>query len=90
MDHRIRHRANARLQNVPRATAKEAPEVRTLVRVAVGGAMVGLLCALLFLWRGFTVWSLGVGIFLGSPLLLVAMVLYIIAVARDLRRHGLF
>ena len=52
--------------------------------------MVGLLCALLFLWRGFTVWSLGVGIFLGSPLLLVAMVLYVIVVARDLRRHGLF
>jgi len=52
--------------------------------------MVGLLCALLFLWRGFTVWSLGVGIFLGSPLLLVAMVLYVIAVARNLRRHGLF
>ena len=90
MGHPIRHRVNARLQNVPRATAKEAPEVSALVRVAVAGAMVGLLCVLLFLWRGFTVWSLGVGIFLGSPLLLVAMVLYVIAVARDLRRHGLF
>jgi hypothetical protein len=46
--------------------------------------------ALLFLWSGFTPWSLGVGIMLGFPFLLVAIMLYVIAVARNLRQHGLF
>jgi hypothetical protein len=51
---------------------------------------VGLLGALLFLWSGFTPWSLTFGVMLGFPLLLVAILLYGIAVARDLQQHGLF
>jgi hypothetical protein len=66
------------------------PQISTLIRVAVACALVGLLCALLFLWSGFTPWSLTFGVMLGFPFLLVAVMLYVIAVARDLRQHGLF
>ena len=69
---------------------KEPPQISLLIRAAVACALVGLLCALLFLWRGFTPWSMGVGIVLGFPFLLMAIILYVIAVARDLQRHGLF
>jgi hypothetical protein len=61
-----------------------------LIRAAVACALVGLLCVLLFLWSGFTPWSLTVGVMLGCPLLLVAILLYVIAVARDLQQHGMF
>ena len=69
---------------------KEPSQSSLLVRVAVACALVGLLCALLFLWSGFTPWSLSVGVMLSFPLLLVAIILYVIAVARDLRQHRLF
>jgi uncharacterized membrane protein YgaE (UPF0421/DUF939 family) len=68
----------------------EFPQISRLIRVAVACALVGLLCALLFLWSGFTPWSLTVGIMLGSPLLLVAILLFVIAVARYLQKDGLF
>ena len=68
----------------------EPPQISTLIRVAVAFALVGLLCALLFLWSGFTPWSLTFGVMLGFPLLFVAVILYVIAVARDLQQHGLF
>jgi uncharacterized membrane protein YgaE (UPF0421/DUF939 family) len=68
----------------------ESPRMRVLIRVAVTCALVGLACVLLFLWSGFTPLSMGVGIMLGCPLLLVAILLYVIVVARDLRKHGLF
>ena len=68
----------------------EPPQVSTLIRVAVACALVGLLGALLFLWSGFTPWSLTFGVMLGFPFLLVAVILYVIAVARDLQQHGLF
>ena len=71
-------------------STKEPPQISTLIRVAVACALVGLVGALLFLWSGFTPWSLSVGIMLGCPLLLVAIILYVIAVARDLQQHGLF
>jgi hypothetical protein len=35
-------------------------------------------------------WTLTFGVMLGFPLLLVAILLYVIAVARDLHQHGLF
>ena len=68
----------------------EPPQISLLIRAAVACALVGLSCALLFLWSGFTPWSLTVGVMLGFPLLLVAILLYVIAVARDLQQHGLF
>ena len=69
---------------------QEHPDRSKLVRRTVECALVGLLCVLLFLWSGFTPWSMGLGIMFGVPLLILAMVLYLIAVVRDLRQHGLF
>lgn len=51
-------------------------------------ALVGLFCISLFLWRGFASWSVGLGVFLGVPLLFAGVLLYLIAVVRDLRERG--
>jgi hypothetical protein len=67
----------------------EPPQISTLIRGAIACALVGLLCVLVFLWRGFTPWSLTVGAMVGFPFLLVAVLLYVIAVARNLQQHGL-
>ena len=50
--------------------------------------LIGLLSVLLFLWSGFAPWSVGVGLFFGAPLLIIAVMLYLIAVVRDLRQRG--
>ncbi len=68
--------------------SKESVGVNILVRIAVVCALIGLLCVWLFLWIGFAPWSVGLGVFLGAPLLVAAVVLYIIAVMRDLRQRG--
>ena len=70
-------------------TINAPPQISALIRAAVACALVGLLCVLLFLWSGFNPWSLTVGIMLGCPLLLMAILLYVIAVARDLQQHRL-
>jgi len=67
----------------------EPPQISALIRAAVACALVGLLCVLLFLWNGFNPWSLTFGVMLGFPFLLIAVLLYIIAVARDLQQHRL-
>lgn len=59
-----------------------------LVRIAVLFALVGLVCILIFLWRGFDAFSVGIGVFLGMPLMMIAIVMYLVAVIRDLRRRG--
>lgn len=59
-----------------------------LIGIAVDIAMVGLVCVYLFLWHGLGAWSMGLGMFIGMPLLLIAILLYGIAVARDLKRRG--
>ena len=69
-------------------TPEEAPGVNTLVRTAVACALIGLLSVLLFLWSGFAPWSVGMGVFFGAPLLVIAVMLYLIAVVRDLRQRG--
>lgn len=61
-----------------------------VLRVAILLALTGLICILVFLWYGFSAWTLGIGVFLGFPLLGFALVLYLLAVLRDLRQHGLF
>ena len=63
--------------------------VNPLARAAVVLALLGLLGTLLFLLAGFSPWSVGLGAFLGMPLLLLAMGVYLAAAFRDLRRHGL-
>lgn len=62
--------------------------VDRLIRIAVISALAGLVCVLLFLWQGFAAWSVGIGVFLGAPLLLIAMVTYVAAVVLDLRQRG--
>ncbi len=65
-----------------------AASVDRLLRTAVVLAIAGLGCLLAFLLRGFAAWSVGIGIFLGVPLLMAALVLYVLVVIRDLRRRG--
>lgn len=64
------------------------PNRSLLVRVAVLIAIAGLGCMLFYLTCGFSPWTFGVGILLGVPLLVVAMLLYIVQVLRDLHRRG--
>ena len=62
--------------------------VRRQLALAVQCALVGLLCIFLFLWHGFGAWSMALGTFIGIPLAVVAVVLYVSAVAFDLKRRG--
>jgi len=62
--------------------------VTRLISTAVDIALVGLVCVDLFLWHGFGAWSMGLGMFIGMPLLLIAILLYVVAVARDMKRRG--
>jgi membrane protein implicated in regulation of membrane protease activity len=67
-----------------------SPRVRWLVRAAVLVAIVALGCVMVFLWAGFRAWSVGLGVFLGAPLLMLAMGLYLTAVIRDLKNRDVF
>jgi hypothetical protein len=62
--------------------------VTRLIGTAVNFALVGLVCVLLFLWHGMGAWSMGLGMFVGMPLLVIALFLYVVAVARDMKRRG--
>ncbi len=62
--------------------------VTRLTSIAVNIALVGLVCVLLFLWHGMGAWSMWLGMFVGMPLLAISLLLYVIAVARDLKRRG--
>ena len=62
--------------------------VTRLIGIAVDFALVGLVCVALFLWHGLGAWSMGLGMFIGMPLLLLAILLYVVAVARDMKRRG--
>ena len=62
--------------------------VTRLTGLAVNLALVGLFLLLLFLWHGFGAWSMGLGMFVGMPLIVIAVLLYITAVSRDLKRRG--
>ena len=62
--------------------------VTRLIGIAVNIALVGLVCVYLFLWHGLGAWSMGLGMFIGMPLLLIAILLYVVAVARDMKRRG--
>lgn len=65
-----------------------APDVvASRIRWAVLCTLTGLICVLLFLVSGFQAWSVGLGVFLGFPLLLSGIGFYVAAVVRDLRRR---
>lgn len=66
---------------------KRRRDIDRLIRISVILGCIGLFCVLLFLIAGFEAWSVGVGMFLGFPILLVAVVLYVIAVVSDLKKH---
>ncbi len=72
------------IKNVPEPSAW----VRRQLTLAVDCALVGLIFVLLFLWHGFGAWSMGLGTFIGIPLVVVAVLLYLSAVAFDLKRRG--
>ncbi len=61
----------------------------TFVRLAVVLCLIGLACNLIFLLFGFGAWGIGIGIMLGWPVLFTAVVLYLIAVCRDLITRGI-
>ena len=63
-------------------------DTEKMIRLSVICTLVGSFCVLLLLWRGFAAWTTGVGAFLGSPLLVLGMVLYVLAVISDLGRRG--
>lgn len=67
--------------------SQKLPESR-IMRLAVLFIIVGLGCILVYLSRGFSQWTFGVGILLGVPLLLVGMLLFVVQVLRDLRKRG--
>lgn len=50
-------------------------------------AIAGLVCVLLFLWYGFEAWTMGLGTFVGIPLLGLAILLYLGAVATELKQR---
>ena len=62
--------------------------VSRLIGMGVNCAIIGLVCVLLFLWHGIGAWSMGLGMFVGIPLLVIAVLLYVVAVSRDLKRRG--
>ena len=62
--------------------------VRRQVALAVDCTVFGLACILLFLWNGFGAWSMGLGMFIGIPLVVLGVILYLLAVAFDLKRAG--
>ena len=66
---------------------KRIQNINKLIRISVILGCIGLFCMLLFLIYGFEAWSVGIGMFLGFPILMVALVIYIIAVIKDLKKH---
>ncbi len=67
-----------------RETQETRSDVSRLIRVAVLVCLIGLACNLVFLLFGFQAWTIGIGIMVGWPILFTAVVLYLIAVYRDL------
>ena len=70
-------------------TAEEPRYGRRIVRLAVRLAAVGLLGVLPLLGSGFSPLTMGIGMFVGFPCLVLAMLVYVVVVVQDLRRHGL-
>lgn len=72
----------------PKAPYQTSAWVTRQLALAVNCAIAGLACVLLFLWYGFGAWTMGLGTFVGIPLLMLAVLLYISAVVTDLKRRG--
>lgn len=72
----------------PKVSYQTSVWVTTQLSLAVNCAIAGLACILLFLWNGFGAWTIGLGTFVGMPLLMLAVLLYIGAVVTDLKTRG--
>ena len=72
------------------STDRGDKKIDYLVRSAVILVTTGLIFVFLFLIFGFQSWSVGLGIFLGGPIVMVGVVVYLISVIRDLRQHRIF
>ncbi len=72
-------------KHIPYLDPGKAEKVDVLVRTAVVCGIIGMLLVLLFLIVGFQAWSVGLGMFVGMPVLMLGILLYIIAVIRDLK-----
>lgn len=60
-------------------------QIDKLIRISVILTMIGMLLVLMFLIAGFQAWSVGLGVFLGMPVMLAGVALYVYTVIRDLR-----
>jgi len=76
-----------RSENLNQSGNSTPQEVDKLVRTAILCTISGMLLVLIFLIFGFQAWSVGIGVFLGMPVMLTGVGLYIIAVFRDLRNR---
>ena len=72
----------------PKVVYRTSVWVTTQLSLPVNCAIAGLACVLLFLWNGFGAWTIGMGTFVGMPLLMLAVLLYIGAVVTDLKTRG--
>lgn len=71
-----------------KSSGNPAPrEVDNLVRTAILLTIAGMLLVLIFLIVGFKAWSVGLGVFLGMPVMLIGVGLYVVAVFRDLKNR---
>ena len=62
--------------------------VQRQLTLAIYSAIAGLVCVLLFLWYGFGAWTMGLGTFVGIPLLGLGVLLYLGAVVTELKQRG--
>jgi hypothetical protein len=72
----------------PTPAASASIWVQRQLTLAVYSALAGLVCVLLFLWYGFGAWTMGLGTFVGIPLLGLAVLLYVGAVVTELKQRG--
>lgn len=72
----------------PKVVYRTSIWVTTQLSLAVNCAIAGMACVLFFLWYGFGAWTIGVGTFVGMPLLMLAVLLYISAMVTDLKTRG--
>ncbi len=71
------------------AEKRDPRQVVTFVGLAVVPSLIELACNLAFLPFGFRACGIGIAIMLGWLVLFTAVLLYLIAVCRDLIRRGL-
>ncbi|MEL7450583.1 MAG: hypothetical protein AAFN78_15325 [Pseudomonadota bacterium] len=62
--------------------------VNRVISLASIMVVAGLICVMIFLIKGFGAVSMGLGMFIGMPVVGAGVLLYLAAVVQDLRRRG--